>query len=73
MDGNVIELKILYSNLDKTISDGVIQVGEYAAQSQAEEVHLIIFNRDVNMSWQDKIWHQNQYQYDGLSVEVWGA
>ncbi len=69
----VIELKIFYSNLDKTIEQCVVQVGEYAEQCGAKEAHVIIFDRDVDKSWRDKIWHQEQHVYQGLAVGVWGA
>jgi hypothetical protein len=68
----VIELKILRGNLDKTIADGVAQAAEYARQCGAGEVHLVIFNRDPDVGWDEKIWHRVQAD-DGLRVDVWGA
>jgi hypothetical protein len=38
----------------------------------ADESHLIIFNRDKNMKWEDKIWYK-QRVYEGRMVGVWGA
>lgn len=69
----VIELKILYSNLDKTIDDGVEQVSRYAQQCGAETAHLLIFNRMSNKSWDDKIWQRNYTSSNGLNVGAWGA
>jgi len=49
----------------------VVQVGEYAEQCGAKEAHVIIFDRDVDKNWRDKIWHRDQYVYQGLPVGVW--
>lgn len=68
----VLELKILYANLDKTITDGVSQVGGYARLCGATEAHLVIFNRDPEVSWDEKVWHQVRHDAD-LQVEVWGV
>ena len=68
----VIELKILRSNLDETIKKGLEQTVGYARQVGAPEAHLLIFNRNSDTSWDDKIWRRTN-TYDGLSVEVWGA
>lgn len=69
----VIELKILYSNLDKTIADGLAQVAGYAEQCGADEAHLIIFNRDAEVSWDDKIWQQDRAVTGERVVGVWGC
>jgi len=69
----VIELKILYSNLDKTIVDGVEQVANYAQQCGATETHLLIFNRDPEQHWDEKIWRRDCVSVAGLEVSVWGA
>ncbi|MEZ5535434.1 MAG: AAA-like domain-containing protein [Thiolinea sp.] len=69
----VLELKILHNSLDKTITDGVRQVADYARRCGSEEAYLLIFNRDPAVSWDDKIWHKPDYQYDGLPVSVWGS
>ena len=68
----VLELKILYANLDKTITDGVRQVGGYARHCGATEAHLVIFNRNPDVSWEEKIWHEVRHDA-ALQVEVWGA
>jgi hypothetical protein len=38
----------------------------------ADESHLIIFNRDKGMKWDDKIWYKKM-TYKGKRVGVWGA
>jgi hypothetical protein len=68
----VIETKILYSNLEKTIEKGLEQSLEYTDKAGADETHLIIFNRDKDIEWEDKIWHEVRV-YEGREVLVWGA
>jgi len=68
----VLELKILYANLDKTITDGVSQVSGYARHCGATEAHLVIFNRNPEVSWEEKIWHEVRHDA-ALQVDVWGA
>jgi len=68
----VIELKILLNSLDATIAEGVRQTAEYARHVGAQEAHLVIFNRNPNTGWDDKIWHRTLSR-DNLPVDVWGA
>ena len=69
----VLDLKILYANLDKTIADGLVQVAGYAEQCGAEEAHLIVFNRDAAVGWDDKIWYQDGHVVGELAVGAWGC
>jgi hypothetical protein len=68
----VLELKILHHSLDKTLTEGLQQVTEYAQQCGADEAHLVIFNRDPEVSWEDKIWWQERSHGD-WPVAVWGT
>ena len=68
----VIELKILRGNLDTVISKGLEQTADYADTFNADEAHLIVFNRDPAVSWGKKIWHRNE-AYDERSIVVWGC
>lgn len=67
----VLELKVLYQSLDKTISKGLQQTAGYADQCAADEAHLLIFNRRKNILWDDKIW-QREETYQQRKVGVWG-
>lgn len=69
----VIELKILRDSLESTLTKGVRQVTDYAKQCGAEEVHLVVFNRDADADWDAKIWHEARDDEKGSVVEVWGA
>ncbi len=66
----VIELKILYKGLDKTIADGLAQTFEYLDRSGAQAGHLVIFDRSTK-SWQEKLFQRTEY-HQGQAIEVWG-
>ena len=68
----VIELKILRRDLEKTIQTGLEQTADYADRAGADEAHLIIFNRDRNVSWDDKIFRREE-AFNNRNITVWGA
>jgi len=68
----VIETKILYSNLEKTIEKGLYQTLEYGTIVGADEHHLIIFNRSKDTSWDEKIWYIKK-RHNKKSVDVYGS
>ena len=69
----VFDLKILRNSLDKTIDDGVKQVADYARRQGSDEAYLLIFNRDPDVSREDKIWEKTGYRDEELAVGVWGS
>ena len=68
----VIELKLLRKGLEKTLAEGLEQTADYAQRCNADEAHLMIFNRDTDVSWDDKIW-QRRESHDGRAIQVWGS
>lgn len=68
----VIELKILRNALDTTIEQGLEQTAMYADKVGAAETHLVIFNRDPDIAWDDKIWQQ-QLPHQMRVIGVWGC
>lgn len=68
----VIELKILRGSLDSVIEKGLEQTADYTRQVGADEAHLVIFNRDPDTAWDERIWQRPASQ-DGLNIMVWGA
>ena len=68
----VIEIKLLYHNLEQTIADGLEQTWAYADTCGADEAHLVIFDRTPDKSWAEKIWVRHE-QHRGLTITVWGA
>ena len=68
----VIELKILRGNLETVIKKGLEQTIEYADKLNADEAHLVIFNRDPELSWEKKIWNERR-NYREKIIHVWGS
>jgi hypothetical protein len=68
----VIELKLLRKGLEKTLAAGLVQTADYADRVNADEAHLVIFNRDTATPWDDKIWHQRE-SHQNHCIDVWGA
>jgi type II secretory pathway predicted ATPase ExeA len=64
----VIELKIQHAALDRVIADGIIQTKGYADKVGTNEMYLVIFNRNPNVLWEDKIW---QKTVDNVLVVGW--
>jgi len=69
----VLELKIRRNSLDKTISDGVVQIADYARRIGTEEAYLVIFDRDPDVDWESKTWEKSGFQHGDLPVSVWGC
>jgi hypothetical protein len=67
----VIELKILYKSLDRTIEEGLKQTYEYMDKCSADEAHLVIFDRRENISWDEKIFEREE-EYRGKKIRIWG-
>ena len=68
----VIELKIQRGNLQTIVDKGLKQTADYADKANADEAHLVIFNRSQEMDWQSKIWHKSG-QSGRYHVEIWGC
>ncbi len=66
----VLELKILRGSRDKTIEQGLAQTWEYADRCQAEQAHLLIFDRSEK-AWEEKIFQQ-QGRFREQEIRVWG-
>lgn len=70
----VLELKILRSNLEKTIEKGLQQTYEYmdkCGRKEECEGHFIIFDRSNTKTWEERIFHRTE-SYSGCRIEVWG-
>ena len=68
---SVIELKILYGSLDRTLEEGLEQTWEYMDRCDAEEGHLVIFDRDKGKAWEEKIFRREE-AYRGKEIKIWG-
>lgn len=67
----VVELKLLHKGLAATLTEGLEQTAGYADQCGARELYLIIFDRNPNVPWEEKIW-QRQESWQGREIGVWG-
>jgi hypothetical protein len=68
----VIELKLQHKGRDATLAQGLAQTADYADRVGADEAHLVIFNRDPQASWEERIW-QADHAHGGWRIQVWGA
>jgi hypothetical protein len=69
----VIELKLKRKDaLETVIAKGLEQTADYARRVGALDAHLIVFDRDPDKAWDEKIWRRGEC-YDGLPVVVWGV
>ncbi len=67
----VIECKLLYKGLEQTIIAGLDQTRAYMDRCDAVEGHLVIFDRTVGVSWDDKIFRREEGM-GAAKVTVWG-
>ncbi len=66
----VIELKI--NRTKDTLPLGLEQTASYMDKTGSKEGHLIIFDRDIKKTWEEKIYHKTE-TVQGKTVEVWGV
>ena len=67
----VIELKIRYGSLDQTLEEGLEQTWEYMDRCGTAEGHLVIFDRDPNRTWEEKLFRR-EGTYQGKNIQIWG-
>ena len=68
----VIECKIRYKGLDGTVDEGLEQTAGYMERCAAEEGHLVIFDRNENRSWDEKVFSRRMRSDSGKEIHVWG-
>lgn len=68
----VLELKIKRTQaLETLIAEGLQQTAGYMDKcGDVREGHFILFNRDKNISWDEKIWHR-QETFGRYEITVW--
>lgn len=68
----VLELKIKRGALETIVEEGLKQTWEYMDMAGSiDEGHLIIFDRDGEKSWEERIYHYPA-EYQGHPIMVWG-
>ncbi len=68
----VIALKILHRGLPTTLAKGLEQTFDYADRRNADEAHLVIFDRRDEIPREEKVWRTTE-SYSGRTIEAWGA
>ncbi|MBS1824729.1 MAG: ATP-binding protein [Acidobacteria bacterium] len=63
----VIEIKVVRGSLEKTIADGLRQTAEYLDSVGVGRGHLVIFRRDPEIPWEEKVFRREEGR-----VTVWG-
>jgi hypothetical protein len=67
----VLELKLRYGSLEKTLAEGLEQTWAYMDRCGSREGHLVIFDRTEDKSWEEKIFKREE-PYQGHTIKVWG-
>jgi hypothetical protein len=67
----VLELKVQHHSLETTMAKGLEQTRQYMVICGTTEGHLVIFNRDPDVSWEDKIFQKTE-PCQGTPIIVWG-
>jgi hypothetical protein len=67
----VLELKILHKSLERTIDEGLTQTHAYMDRCGTEDGHLVIFDRRLDISWDEKIF-QKKKRFENRDIWVWG-
>ena len=68
----VIELKIQRGHLKTLLPEALKQTAEYASTVGADEAHLIVFNRNPNINWDEKIWRRLE-SWNEMQITTWGC
>ncbi len=70
----VIELKPRYrgQGLANTLARGLEQTADYADRAGANEAHLVIFDRDPSLAWDDKVWRRSE-SFGKRVILAWGC
>ena len=53
------------------ILERLAQTGDYMARANTSEGHVIIFDRDPDKPWAEKIFTRTE-TYQGTPIQVWG-
>ncbi len=67
----VIETKLLRGALRRTQQQGVEQTWGYMDRCGAQEGHLVLFDRDADKAWEEKIFKRDE-MYRGKIITIWG-
>ena len=73
VDKIVIECKLLYDSLERTIAEGLEQTAAYMDRCAAREGHLVIIDRAADgRSWDEKVFRQRKTLRRGVPIDCLG-
>ncbi len=67
----VIECKLRRSGLERTVEEGLAQIGGYMDRCGAASGHLVVFDRSEQRSWDEKLFRR-EASAGARKVIVWG-
>ena len=70
----VVECKVRHARrgLERTLAEGVDQTAAYMDRCGAEAGHLVVFDREGERSWEEKVFQQRRSAPNGAEIAVWG-
>ena len=71
---HVVECKVRHERRgrDRTVAEGVEQTAAYMDRCGAEAGHLVVFDRDQERSWDEKVFRDVRTAESGAEIAVWG-
>lgn len=71
MDRHAVECKVQHRGREATIREGLTQTAAYMDRLGAESGHLVIFDRNPERTWADKIYRRDE-DHEDRTITVWG-
>ena len=68
---HVVECKVLRRSVAETVAEGLRQTAGHMDKSAADSGHLVVFDRDEDKPWSDKIFNRVE-RVEGVAIHVWG-
>ena len=71
---HVVECKVRRDRwgLERTVAEGVEQTAAYMDRCDAEAGHLVVFDRNEERSWDEKVFRDSRTANRGVEITVWG-
>ena len=70
-DRFAVECKIAHKGREHAVREGLRQTAGYLDRLGSESGHLVVFDRDPEKSWEEKIYRRTE-EYEGKTITVWG-
>jgi len=66
-----LESKVGSGVSEALICEGLEQTTDYVDRCGADEGHLVIFDRNPNRTWEEKIWRRAE-AHASRTIQIWG-